>query len=62
LEKGAGLGADSEKRDGKVFDRQKKRKHAVETLWSRCASGSLNGKDNGKPAHQQLEPTETEGW
>jgi hypothetical protein len=60
-EEGAGVGADGKKRDSKLLDRQKERKQAVQTRWSRRASCSLNGKDNGKPARQQLEPTETEG-
>jgi hypothetical protein len=53
------LGADSEKSDSQLLDGQKKRKQAIQSRWSRRAGCSLNGKDNSKPARQQLEPTET---
>jgi hypothetical protein len=54
------LGTDGEKRDSKLLDRQEERKQTIQIRWSRRAGCNLNGKDNGKPARQQLEPTETE--
>jgi hypothetical protein len=59
-EEGSGVGADGKKRDSKLLDRQKERKQAVQARWSRRVSCGLNGKYNGKPARQQLEPTEAE--